>query len=235
MAVFSGPEISNDGLVLHLDAANPLSYPGSGTTWFDLSGNNNHGSLINGPSYSTEKKGFFTFDGSNDYVLLGSSETTNIRGSLTVCMIAKSNYTSSSGWNTYWSGVSKYNQFILGPNGVNGKMAFLIYSGTWYPSGYGNSIWGQTNLDPREYHFYTGTYDQASGKLSLYVDGTEEYSSNVGSRTLNDDLASFSIGKRDVSGNFLNSNISNVTIYNRALTESEIKQNFEATRDRYGI
>jgi hypothetical protein len=131
--------------------------------------------------------------------------------------------------------VSKYNQFILGPNAVNGKMAFLVYSGTWYPTNYSSAIWGQTTIDPREYHYYVGTYNQSTGILSVHVDGVVEYSSNIGVRTLNNDPNGFAIAKRDISGNFLNAEIPKVDIYNRALSESEIKQNFEATRSRYGI
>ena len=62
-----------DGLVLCLDAANTRSYPGSGTTWADLSGNGNSGTLTNGPTYSSANGGFLSFDGTNDYVDLGQS------------------------------------------------------------------------------------------------------------------------------------------------------------------
>ena len=62
------PKIVTDGLVLCLDAANPKSYPGSGTTWYDLSGNGNHGTLINGPTYNSDNKGSIVFDGIDDYV-----------------------------------------------------------------------------------------------------------------------------------------------------------------------
>lgn len=62
-----GP-IVTDGLVLCLDAANPKSYPGSGTAWMDLSGNGNNGTLTNGPTYNSGNKGSIVFDGVNDYV-----------------------------------------------------------------------------------------------------------------------------------------------------------------------
>ena len=64
MAGEAGPNTVHSGLVLALDASNPLSYPGSGTTWYDLSGNNLHMSLINGPTYSN---GALIFDGADDY------------------------------------------------------------------------------------------------------------------------------------------------------------------------
>lgn len=236
MAVFAGPEIVNDGLVLHLDAANSRSYPGTGTVWSDLSGNGNHGTLQNSPTYVTDNGGSIIFDGVNDYVSLNASNSTNLRGSFTIYMLCKSNWTSSTGWNIYWSGVSKYNQFILGPHTTGGKMAFLIHSGTWYPTNYGTaSIWKQTTIDPRDFHLYTGVYDQSAGYSYLYIDGELECSFNIGSRTLSNDLAGFAIGKRDVSNHFLKMTLTQIQLHNKALSQLEIKQNFEATRARYGI
>ena len=63
--MYTGPNIVTDGLVLYLDAANPKSYPGSGTVWKDLSGNGNHFNLINGPSFNNF---YINFDGVDDYV-----------------------------------------------------------------------------------------------------------------------------------------------------------------------
>lgn len=66
--MYTGPNIVTDGLVLYLDAANTKSYPGSGTTWNDLSGNGNNGTLINGYIFNSIGNGNLVFDGSNDYV-----------------------------------------------------------------------------------------------------------------------------------------------------------------------
>jgi hypothetical protein len=61
------------GLVLHLDVSALESYPGSGTSWNDLSGNNNNGTLTNGPTYSSDNQGYINFDGTNDYVTIPDS------------------------------------------------------------------------------------------------------------------------------------------------------------------
>ena len=235
MAINAGPKIVEDGLILCLDAANPRSYDGAGNTWTDLTTDKANGTLVNMTSSNLieENGGVFTFDGTNDYINVPAATKTNLRGSLTVTMFAKSNDSSSNGFNIYWSGVSKYEQFILGPYGVNKKMAFLIYSGTWYPAGYGGNIWGQSNIDPREYHYYVGMYDKDSGLLSLYVDGNLEHSSNIGSRTLEDDPNNFTICKRDVSGHYLNASIGLVQIYNRALSAEEVLKNYNATKWRF--
>lgn len=74
MAIFkNNPPIVTNGLVLYLDAANRQSYPGSGTTWNDLSGKGNNGTLINGPTFSNDNGGSIVFDGVDDYGSLGNS------------------------------------------------------------------------------------------------------------------------------------------------------------------
>jgi hypothetical protein len=70
MAYSDGPKIVTNGLVLALDAADRNSYPGSGTTWRDISGNNYSGSLINGTSFNSSNGGVFSFDGVDDYLSL---------------------------------------------------------------------------------------------------------------------------------------------------------------------
>lgn len=73
MAYRNGPKIITDGLVLCLDAAGTKSYPGNGTTWTDLSGNGNNGTLINGPTFSSDNGGSLVFDGSNEWVACSAS------------------------------------------------------------------------------------------------------------------------------------------------------------------
>ena len=76
MGISGGPDLIQDGLVLCLDASDKNSYPGSGTTWFDVVGTNN-GTLTNGPTFSTS--GAIVFDGADDYI----NWTTDILSSLT--------------------------------------------------------------------------------------------------------------------------------------------------------
>ena len=73
MSLNHSPKIVTDGLVLCLDAASRKSYPGSGTTWFDRSGNGNNGTLTNGPTFSSDNGGSIVFDGTNDYVNCGTT------------------------------------------------------------------------------------------------------------------------------------------------------------------
>jgi len=73
MAFHYSPKTVTDGLVLLLDVGNPKSYPGSGTTWYDLSGNGNDGTITNA-TFSTAGGGSMTFNGSGDYVSMGDVE-----------------------------------------------------------------------------------------------------------------------------------------------------------------
>jgi hypothetical protein len=76
MGLGHSPSIVRDGLVLYLDAANPKSYPGSGTTWFDLMGSNN-GTFINGATHNSNNLGGVLLDGVDDYVSLSNPQTLN--------------------------------------------------------------------------------------------------------------------------------------------------------------
>ena len=77
MSIRGGPDIIEDGLVLHLDAADRNSYPLSGDTWYDLSGNDNHVTLYNSPTYSSLNGGTLSFDGTNDYGFVNMSSMYN--------------------------------------------------------------------------------------------------------------------------------------------------------------
>ena len=79
MGIDIGPIETTDGLVLHLDAGNTRSYPGSGNTVYDLSGFGNTSALTNGPTYNSSNLGAFVLDGSNDYILDNSPITIEIR------------------------------------------------------------------------------------------------------------------------------------------------------------
>jgi hypothetical protein len=70
MAFYYSPKIVTDGLVLYLDAGNQLSYPGSGTTWTDLSRSQTNGTLVNGPTFNTGSLGSIVFDGVDDFLLV---------------------------------------------------------------------------------------------------------------------------------------------------------------------
>ena len=117
MAASAGPDIVEDGLVLYLDAGNEESYPGTGTTWKDLSGNGNDGTLTNGPTFSGDNTGGITFDGSNDYVDCGDIDITS---SFTLSVWFKGNPT---GHGNYCGILNKSNNNNFGNYGLYGDIS----------------------------------------------------------------------------------------------------------------
>jgi hypothetical protein len=96
------PKIVTDGLVLYLDAANSKSYPGSGTTWGDLSRSQNNGALVNGPTFSSANNGILTFNGSNQSANMSAAAGTFGTGDFTISFwwkstAAQSNFTTVIG------------------------------------------------------------------------------------------------------------------------------------------
>ena len=211
MSLSHSPRIVNSGLVLCLDAANLKSYPGSGNTWTDLSGRGNNGTLTNGPTYSSANSGVIIFDGVDDRV-----DTINV-SSLTTMTIEIWIYdTRSSG-----------QRDILSYNGNSGAYTF---NGSTFRTD-GNGLAGRSFAgvgDPPLNTWYRFCYVKNG---DLYINETKY----TGSGT-NNPYGVISLGNtRSDVNNRLNGRISNVKIYNRALSNTEISQNFNALRGRYGI
>jgi len=228
MAVFSGTEIVSGGLVLHLDAANPKSYPGSGTTWADLSGNGNNGALINGVGYNTDNKGLMTFDGSNDFVDFFAPNLTTIA---TVEMWAKIGAGYS---NKMFMGWFRYDIFCGG-----GALGFNTAGGDVY----GISSTTVSNLGVVEnwkQYIFEMRSDVAYSNNKIYINGAPQSlsqqngSENSANRNFNNGNGRIAVWKADTRY-CMPMDCSSFKIYNRALTAAEIRQNFEAKRSRYGI
>ena len=224
------PRIVTNGLVLNLDAARQNSYAGSGTTWRDLSGNGNTGTLVNGVGYNGSNGGSLTFDGSNQYVDLTQTIQFNT-GDFSI-----------SGWFRSNSGNTLYKQiWSSGYNGGTPDVEVGVLSGTNQLYLYIRPPAVLTNttytVDDNVWRHFTAT--KTSTLITLYVNGSL-IGSTIGSYALEDiDTAgiiprigngSYNINNRPFKGN-----IAQVSIYNRALSATEISQNFQALRGRYGI
>ena len=222
--------IVTDGLILNLDAGNLLSYAGSGNSWVDVSKNNNIGLLVNGPTYSgSGVTGALVFDGTNDYAIIqdNSGLALTSQGSLNVWfkLNSSSNQVIISKGNVY-ADRNAYGIYIYNTQGIIGEIAG---SATFnqVPT---NSSFASTNV----WRMATISWD--SSLLSFYVNG-----SLIGkvSQTITPNTSGFPFV---VGGNgnttpstFSSSSISSVLVYNRALRSSEIYQNYDAMRSRYGI
>ena len=223
MGLAHNPKIVTDGLVLCLDAANPKSYPGTGTTWSDVSKNGNDGTLTNGPTYSSDNKGNFSFDGVDDYVTLNTFSFDV--GNWTLEAISNSN-TTYQGIITGGKFQAGLGYFCLYPN------AMLLQNSTATAAIDGSHLDGN-------FHHLVGTVDRSDNTIKFYVDGVLKSTNTTwdGTTTTSLSVAVGALLRPAISAVVRNHNgeIPLVKIYNRALTESEIKQNFAATRGRYGI
>ena len=231
MATHYNSKIITDGLILCLDAANSKSYPGSGTTWTDLSGNGNTGTLVNGVGYSASNGGALSFDGSNDYVDCGDREIFKIPSQLTLeAFFNISTYVN-------WSG-------IIGKSN-SGKGVYMMHLSASAPRirfSYNsvspwtvNIVDGNYALTTNQWLHSVIVYDGSN--VNFYINGSLDKTQNIGSITFDTGAGySVTLGQDPPGSNeFFNGRISNAKIYNRALSAAEISQNFNALRGRFGI
>jgi hypothetical protein len=204
--------VEQDRLLLHLDAANPASYPGTGTTWFDLSGNNNNGTLIGGVSYSNDNQGVLVFDGIDDYVDIINPD-----------LSAVSNYTiigASRVFNLAGRTFSaRTNNWLMG-NYIGSTESYFANGWVTRPnSGRRDTLW----------RIFTAT--RIDTTYRFYVNGVLLVSNTQGTAG----PAGFQLGRYNTNTQYSNSQISFLLAYNRTLTEQEILENFNAYKGRFGI
>lgn len=227
MSLGHGASVVREGLVLHLDAANVKSYSGSGTTWKDLSGLGNNGTLINGVAYSSNDSGALVFDGVNDYIDLGSY---NIQ-----TLLNQANPTEINILFAYRP-YSKRNHgiFNLGPvlrvgQNSDGTLGGLLFyrDGAWRNAGGASYL-----LDTNTTYFVSVSYNNRL--VEVYVNGQF-----ISSSSFDIDWPTTSTYKMNIGAYLDNPSahgeLYTMQIHDRALSESEVKQNFEALRGRYGI
>jgi hypothetical protein len=224
MATLGGPDIIEDGLVLALDAANTKSYPGSGTVWNDLSGNDNTGTLTNGPTFDSGNQGSIDFDGSNDYIDLPNDVGYTSSGVSVFCWY-KVDGTPPGNYHILCGG----QQLELS---INTSYTY-IRNGIYTTSGRFVQNDGNVSLNDGNYHYYGLTYD-GSTKRS-YIDGVQVGTQSI-TGTLTTSFSNRRLGRfgGDTSY-YAHGLMGSYNIYNRALTASEVLQNYNATKGRFGL
>jgi hypothetical protein len=219
--------IVTNGLVLNLDAANPRSYPQpyNGTTWQNIApvSSSLTGSLVNGVGYTGSNGGALTFDGVDDYVDCGTSPSLDFgTGSATIGTWFKtSNNTGALCTKRQGSGFQLY-----------------VFSGKLYADGAGVSTGASSlsNVNTNTWVYGVVVYDRNSSLVRLYVNGIADGTTVLGGTTLTD-VGNCNIGRATLGSprDYYTGNIPLVQIYNRALNASEVLQNFNATRARFGV
>jgi hypothetical protein len=217
------PKIVTNGLVLNLDAGQQNSYPGSGTTWTDLSGNGNNGTLVNGVGFSAEDGGSLEFDGVDDHAVLDTGFQVSTSGTY-----------SFEAW-IYKTATKTSNAAVLISGGYGGDRDGIQIA---------TEVYGSTG-DIRivsEYGTVTAVYyNGVSQILNGGSTGTDtNFNLNewihiaVTGITVNStDGAAHHIGQNNNNTNEYTGRISNLKVYDRALTAAEISQNYNALKSRY--
>ena len=233
MAFAHSPKIVTDGLVLALDAGNPKSYPGSGTVWRDKSGNGNDGTLNNGPTFSSDNGGAIVFDGADDTVSIPHDSTIDFT----------TNSFSLHAWvRTDQTGNTR---FIMGKGtgiGIASDIGYSLYLGntgtTWLFGvwdGTGNNSAGSTDyVEVGKWVSLCGVYSAEEGRHRMYTNGqlVSSLSRTVDSISTTNNLY---IGAGQQGNGRWDGDIAYSSIYNRALNASEIQQNYNALKGRFGL
>lgn len=221
MGIARGPKIVTSGLLLALDAADKLSYRGSGTTWRNLASNNFNCTLTNGPTFSGANMGSIVYDGVDDSGTcnLVTSDANN------VTLEAWFKITTLPGTIILYNGNSAASGygFTHGACGATSTTLYVFFGGlncnVVSYAGMTTNVWYQA--------VYTRTTTPSTSNI-LYINGISR-STNTSSNP-NAPAGTTSIGDPGYPGY-----ISIARIYNRALTATEVLQNYNATKNRYGL
>ena len=225
--------IPTSGLTLYLDAGQSISYPGSGTVWYDLSGNNNHGTLVNGPTYSSSNGGSLVFDGVNDYVSFSSVNnmpTGNTAYTL-ISFIKKDTAERRDGiigWGTFGNTREYLGFRTRGP--LFETDGLLTY---WYGADFAVS----TTINTATWYSMVSTYNKTSNQREMLINNSS-IGTNSPSGTLNIQTQSGLLVAMTNIGNglddYLDGNMSLMIVYNRALSGAELTTIWNYFKGRYG-
>jgi hypothetical protein len=216
---------ANPSTILALDAGLTVSYPGSGSNWFDLSGNARNFTLTNGPVYSSSNVGLISFDGSDDYALTNYTITSN---PITVLVWYNSRSFSSAsvtdglisnyenglpGFDIRKIGTALHISIAIGAGYVDVNITNNVVDNTWYNIAF--------------------TYDGTS--LITYTNGTSVNTVVSAGTRLNGNKIVIGTSAYNISARTLSCFVSEVRILNRALTVSELLNYYNTTKSRYGL
>jgi hypothetical protein len=231
MAFNYSPKIVTDGLVLYMDAANSKSYVSGSTTWNDISRSGNNGTLINGPTYNSFNGGSIVFDGTNDTTNLGTSNGLKFTTNFTLSLWLKFNSTNSG-------------QTIISNNegggyGIIYKFAISTKIETFYYINGSYRFAGDeaSNYTLGSWYYITSTFDGVN--INFYRNGNLIQTLNAPGNVTTTNEPLTLAANPNTGGtafqDFFNGNISIVHIYNKSLSASEVLQNYNATKTRFGL
>lgn len=221
MGITYNASIVRNGLVLHLDAANRKSYPGSGTTLTDMSGNGNNGTLVNAPTFSSSNNGSFTFDGTNQKITSTNNASLQVTVGTIGAWFTASN--TNSGYNGIITKQLAWGLFVKDNilmtydwgNSADRSTAITVGNNTWYHA----------------MMSFSETVGTPSNNAKIYLNGELVLTTTIkhSNHTVTLQIADAN------STQFLAGRVSSAMVYNRVLSAAEVQQNFNALRGRYSI
>ena len=228
-ANFDYENIVTDGLVLNLDAGFVGSYPTTASTWYDISGNDKNSTLTNGPTFNSANSGSIVFDGVDDYVLTPSLLNASLNPTESVFVwfnpAAAGQIVSELGQATIDAGYHDSNIEV----NSSGIFSFSVWHGSLT-----NKVVSSAKSFNNWYHLgftYSGT------TFIAYING-----SSIGTTTFTrQPPTSLHYGLCSIDGTNMGTSaygsgkMGNFMFYNRALSASEIQQNYNAQKGRFGL
>ena len=216
------PNIVTSGLTLIIDSGYVPSYPTTGTTWYDLSGNVNDGTLVNSPTFNSSNNGYFTFNGTTQAATLTS-------------LNLQQNFTLDG-----WFNPSVLNGFVMFGQGTTSANQGLHI---WYSTNtnirfgmYANDTDFTVSTSTGNWYNIVCTYNNSSPYTKqLYLNGVEQAGSIVGAAAYAGS-GTFRLGATySSSGQYGNGSYAGMKMYNRILSATEVLQNYNATKTRFGL
>ena len=238
MAFHYSPKVINDSLILYLDAGNSKSYSGSGDTWFDTSKSFKDSSLLGSPPFLSDNKGCFLMVGLNEYISIPQLSDNNIIDNYSFGIWFSPTITISPSNNDYYMLFEAQNTSI---SSTPDNFIYFLNSGgqiTFETKTPNDNLLTTTNnwVAGKWYNIYC-TYESSTGTKSIYVNGVKENSiSGVNGSYLNTStyfgLGAYSSPSRTW---YLKGRIAGAFVYGKTLSQSEISQNYNSTKSRFGL
>jgi hypothetical protein len=216
MAFFHSPRIVTDGLVLALDAANSLSYPGSGTTWTDLSGKGNNGTLVNGPTFDQANGGSIVFDGTDDYVNLPDGLLSGTGDFTIIQWVQCDGAGIGTTFGNFGAGTLQF--------GWSASYVFLWLGNSSAYTSPANFTTAITMIAGRRI-----------GTTTNYLKNGTVLTTGSSGASIGNSSANFRIGTNTSTTEQYNGKIYTTMVYNRGLSNTEILQNYQALKTRFGL
>ncbi len=239
MGFYRGPNIVRDNLFLHLDAGSYRSYPGTGTTWIDLSGNGNSGTLVDSPTFSSGSQGHFAFVGTNDRVSFTDFTDIDLTD------------TTLSMW--FKMDTLSYDAMLFSKGALTTSQPLVI----WFDVTVSDADLGSGNTNTIDVLTYDGSVQHrvaaptntinstteifcldivikpSTNQIIIYVDGVDVANNTKTWNGIANNTLEYTLASVPANGTNMDGNIYNSKIYTKALSADEVLQNYNVLKGRY--